>query len=400
MNYDKNVLRLYIIVFFHNLIPAYVIERLFWENRGMTVLMVVFCEIIYAGTVVIFEIPSGILADKVGRKRLLVIGAIFSVLEFLILLFAFHFWTFALVVFLAGISKACTSGALNALLYDSLKESYKQNSFEKIIGRMNSLDLIASLIAALSGSVVAGYFGFEFNYIISAASMLIALGFTMVLKDPPGIWKRKEGVRESKSTLNDLLSQSIEFYRVNHRLVLIIFHAMAVMACVTYLDEFWQLYLNEIGTIVMFFGVFSAIISLVRIPGNLIAAWLIKHTNEEIIILAVLGITTLAFFIAVILPGPVGLSMIILIFLASGVIDPVITGSLHHKGSSEIRATIDSIKSMMERAITFILGIGFGIFSSNSSVIAGFFFLGIVTCLLFTYLLFKKTTSTVSVMKK
>src|SRR4051794_8595770 len=97
----KNVNKLYLIIFFHNLIPAYVIERLFWEQRGMTVLMVVLCEFIYAVSIVIFEIPTGVFADKFGRKTLLVFGAVLSVFEFIILLFANNFWTFALVVFLA-----------------------------------------------------------------------------------------------------------------------------------------------------------------------------------------------------------------------------------------------------------------------------------------------------------
>jgi MFS family permease len=183
----KNTNKLYLIIFFHNLIPAYVIERLFWEQRGMSVLMVVLCEIFYAVTIVIFEIPTGVLADKFGRKPLLVFGAFLSMFEFIILLFAHHFWTFALVVSLAGISSACTSGACNALLYDSLAAVQKQKSFEKIVGRMNSLDFFGSLIAALSGGVLAKYYGFEFNYILSAISMFLAFLITLLIKEPSRI---------------------------------------------------------------------------------------------------------------------------------------------------------------------------------------------------------------------
>lgn len=80
MTYSKNIRRLYAIRFFHNLIPAYVIERLFWEQRGMTIQMVVFTEIIYAITVVLLEVPSGIAADKWGRKRMMVLNAFFRLL--------------------------------------------------------------------------------------------------------------------------------------------------------------------------------------------------------------------------------------------------------------------------------------------------------------------------------
>jgi MFS family permease len=380
----KNINKLYLIIFFHNLIPAYVIERLFWEQRGMTVLMVVLCEIIYAVTIVIFEIPTGVVADKFGRKPLLVVGAVLSMFEFIILLFAHHFWTFALAVSLAGISSACTSGAWNALLYDSLAAVNKQRSFEKIVGRLNSLDLIGSLIAALSGGVLAKYYGFESNYILSVISMFLALVLTLLIKEPSRI-----SLIENKIAKQDnfkiYLRKSISFYKTNPRLVSVITNAMAIGACITYLDEFWQLYLDEMEFSVLLFGLFSALLSLARIPGNLLAANLLTYFRAETIILFILGITTVCFFMTAIFPGIVGIIMILIIFFASGVIDPVITGYLHHHGSSEIRATIESFQSLIESVITFTVGIGFGIISSSISVVSGFFFLGVVSCLFYLF---------------
>jgi MFS family permease len=387
MNYSKNISKLYFIAFFHNLIPAYVIERLFWQERGMTVLMVVLCEIIYAVTIVICELPTGILADKFGRKALLVFGAVLSMLEFIILLFASNFWTFAFVVFLAGIAGACTSGASNALLYDSLLVTKQEHSFEKIVGRLNSLDLIGSLLAALSGSFLAKVFGFEFNYILSVGSMFIALAFTVFLMEPPIQTQVKE---EKGQKLKVYLDQSISFFKGNPKLVSIITNAMALGACVTYLDEFWQLYLDEISYSILFFGVFSAVISLARIPGNLIAASLLNYFSAETIILSVLGVSAAGFFMTALFPGVFGIIAMLIIFLASGVVDPVVSGYLHHRGSSEIRATLESIQSLIERAITLIVGIGFGI-ASIASVVIGFTFLGGVVTLFFLLFISKKT---------
>jgi MFS family permease len=389
MDYSKNITKLYFISFFHNLILAYVIERLFWQERGMTVFMVVVCEIIYAVTIVICEIPTGILADKFGRKPLLVFGAVLSMLEFIILLFAFNFWTFAIVVILAGIAGACTSGASNALLYDSLLVMKKEQSFEKIVGKLNSLDFIGSVIAALSGSVMAKNFGFEFNYILSAVSMFIALAFTVFLMETPRKIEKREN-QGPKMSFKLYFLQSVSFFKTNPKLVVIITNAMAIGACITYLDEFWQLYLDDIGYSVLFFGLFSAVISLVRIPGNLLAARLVTYFSVESIILAILGITAIGFFATALFPGIVGIIAMLVIFLASGVVDPVVTGYLHHRGSSEIRATLESIQSLIERAITFIVGIGFGIIATKASVISGFTFLGAVSSLLLIIFL-KKT---------
>ena len=89
MGYLDNVKKQYWISFFHSLIPAYVIERLFWQQRGISVQMVVYIEIIYALTVTVSEIPSGILADKFGRKRLLSVYSALAATELILLLFAY-----------------------------------------------------------------------------------------------------------------------------------------------------------------------------------------------------------------------------------------------------------------------------------------------------------------------
>lgn len=185
MGYLSNIKKQYLISLFQSLIPAYVIERLFWQQRGMNVQMVVYCEIIYAVTIVLFEIPSGILADKFGRKRLLVINSALAAVEFIILLFANSFWIFGIAVSLSGIGKAFSSGSQNALLYDSLLVEKKENSFEKFLGRLYAVDFTGSMIAALSGSILANMFGFEFNYIVSFFSMFFAFIITLSLREPP-----------------------------------------------------------------------------------------------------------------------------------------------------------------------------------------------------------------------
>lgn len=385
MNYSKNVYKAYLIVFFHNLIPAYVIERLFYEQRGITVMMVVLFEILYAAIIVVLEIPSGILADKSGRKGLLVISAALAALEFVILIYAHSFWVFASVCILAGVSRSFSSGAFNALLYDSMLEVKEQSHFQKVLGRINALDFTAALIAALSGSVLARFFDFELNYWLSAGSMLIAFGFTLSLKEPP-IASDNENEEAHQLSFGEYFKGAIDFYKSNPRLAFMVLNAVTIGACINYLDEFWQLYLNDINFPILYFGVFSAATSLTRIPGNLVAGYLIKYFKEEAILFFVLAVTAIGFFITALLPGAIGIAAMVLLFLATGVVDPVVTGYLHHNASSRIRATVDSFQSLGERTIVFVVGLGFGYVASVNSVAIGFMFLGAV-CLAFFVLI-------------
>lgn len=185
MNYAKNIRILFSLRFFSSLIPAYVIERLYWEERGMTIQLVVYTEIIYALTIVLLEVPTGVMADKWGRKIMLVLSALLGCSEFLILIYATEFWHFALVVFLAGISRSASSGSENALLYDTLSLLGMSSQFEKRLGRLHACDLFSAMLAALCGSLLAGKFGLELNYWLSLVSSGIALILACLLIEPP-----------------------------------------------------------------------------------------------------------------------------------------------------------------------------------------------------------------------
>lgn len=381
MGYLSNINRQYIITFFHALIPAYVIERLFWQQRGMNMQMVVYCEIIYAVTVILFEIPSGILADRFGRKKLLVIDGILSALEFLLLLVASKFWLFAIVMILSGIGKAFSSGSQNALLYDSLLAENKQENFEKLVGRLSAIDFIGLLIAAISGSILANYMGFVFNYIISFFSMLIAFIVSLTLKEPPMIIRP-----ESELTgMKQYAKQSFTFIKSRPLIMLYCLTGAILGACQIYLDEFWQLILDEIRFPVIFFGFFSAIVFTFRIPGNLFAHKLKGRFTYSAILNVVILVNVIGYIAICFTRNLFCLIPMILVSLASGIMDPLIAGYLHHNVKSCIRATVESFTSLGLRLISIAVGLIFGYIGTKFSIFIGFGFLGVI-CLI--YLLF------------
>jgi predicted lysophospholipase L1 biosynthesis ABC-type transport system permease subunit len=118
------------------------------------------------------------------------------------------------------------------------------------------------------------------------------------------------------------------------------------------------------------------------------ASQLIKHFREERILVFILGVTTVGFFTAGIFPGRIGIAAMVITFLVSGVVDPLVSGYLHHRTRSDIRATVDSFQSLGKRAIVLAVGIAFGYVSSVSDVAIGFVFLGMV-CFLFLILFLK-----------
>ena len=372
-SYLRNVRKQYFINLFHSLIPAYVIERLFWQERGAGVQEVVWCEIIYALTVTLLEIPSGILADRFGRKRMLVICGALDVAEMVILLFARDFWAFGLAVFLAGVGRALCSGSDNALLYDSLLAEGKQGDFEKLLGRLSAVDFAGSMAAALSGSVLANWLGYEFNYIVSACSMAAAFLVALSLKEPPMVTKPEnelDGLRHTK--------QALAVFRSEPLVLLYCLTGAVLGACIIYLDEFWQLLMEGVGVPVLFFGAVSAGVLLCRIPANLLAYKLKERFSYRAILAVLLAVNVLGYIAVFLTRNVLCLLPMAVMSLAAGVAEPLVSGYLHHRTESHIRATAESFASLGLRLLSMPVGLIFGYFSGRFSIFAGFLPLAVI----------------------
>lgn len=381
----SNVYKLYAIRFFHSLIPAYVIERLFWEERGMTIPLVVYTEIIFAVTVLLAELPTGILADKWGRKPMLVLSAIIGCLEFLLLVFATEFWHFALVIALTAVGRASASGAENALLYESLQLAGKESSFEKVLGRLVALDIAGTIAAALSGSLLAASFGFELNYWLSFASMTVCLAVTLTLTEPDkrAIASEEENVGQSgepePGTMKQYVMASLRFFRSHPGAALVVLSGMLIGAAINFIDEFWQLYLDRLGIPLLVFGLFSSIMFLIRLPGSLLAYKLRNRFSYRTLIAVSLLVSAAGYIYLGAVRHESGIVVLLLVCLFAGMIEPLAAGYLHHRiGSSSMRATIDSFQSLALNAALAATGLGFGYFSSRLDIFGGFGFLGAV----------------------
>ena len=380
MGYLSNIKKLYLFRLFQALILAYVIERLFWHARGMTVQMVVYCEIIFAATVILCEIPSGILADKFGRKRMLVLDGMLSVLEIGILLFATNFWMFGLAVFLSGIGKALSSGSENALLYDSLLAENREGDFEKILGRLSAVDFGGALFAALSGGVLADFFKMEYNYIVSLFSMLIAFFIALTLKEPPLVTKPEgEWINIWQHT-----KRAVSVFKPKPMVFLYCMTGAVLGACLIYLDEFWQLIMQGIGVPIFLFGVVSASIFLFRLPGNLFAYKLKERFSYRKVLIVILAVNIAGYAAIFFTRSFFCLIPMICVFFTAGITEPLITGYLHHRTDSNVRATVESFFSLGLRLISVLVGLVFGYIGTKHSIFSGFAFISLV-CLAYVF---------------
>lgn len=122
----------------------------------------------------LFEVPTGIVSDYLGRKKTVVLCSITSTLAMILYAFAPGFWLLALGAIVNGIARAFFSGNNDALLYDSLLQAKKEDSFNDILGTVQSYFEVGLGISALLGGLLAVY-SFQLVFIVSIIPQLFAL---------------------------------------------------------------------------------------------------------------------------------------------------------------------------------------------------------------------------------
>jgi MFS family permease len=104
-----------------------------------------------------FELPTGVLSDRIGRRKTIILGAFFSSAAILCYAIAPGAAILFLGGFMEGIARSLYSGNNAAMLYDTLAEEDDEASYHHYFGRMSSMYQIALGIAALLGGVVGIY---------------------------------------------------------------------------------------------------------------------------------------------------------------------------------------------------------------------------------------------------
>lgn len=127
-------------------------------DLGLTLEQYALLNVIWAAVIIVLEIPSGALADVIGRRRVVVLAAVLMVAEMTVFAFAPRGeWLFALLVInriLSGAAEACASGADEALAFDSLPVEDRAVAWRRVLESLMRWKSAGFFIAMVSGAVL------------------------------------------------------------------------------------------------------------------------------------------------------------------------------------------------------------------------------------------------------
>ena len=154
-----------------------------FERQFLTYSQLALWSALGLGLTMLLELPTGALADIIGRKKSIVFGSIFLTLSsFSIALSTTSFQIIAGYL-LYAIGDALISGADRALIYDSLKETNQENKYPKIIAKQNLLYQIGLIVSTLSGGYLF-IFWKPLPYVIMGVFRITSIFLSLMMSEP------------------------------------------------------------------------------------------------------------------------------------------------------------------------------------------------------------------------
>ncbi|MBE6053126.1 MAG: MFS transporter [Clostridium sartagoforme] len=346
--FKKNIKNEYIYRFFSSFDITSAIWILYLSYKGMNLVEIGLLEGIFHITGFLSEIPTGALADLFGRRKMIIIGRVTSLISAIVMLFSNSFLGFAIGFILSAWGYNLNSGSEEALIYDSLKSLSREEEYLKVNGKINLIIEISQGLAVFIGGVLS-QIDFSISYItaiiIGIFSLSISFRFTEV------------DIREKNEERVSLISHfkiSINILKGNRKLlnILLFFPLIYTFSAIIYF--YGQQFLSDAGysrinisIIFLFNGVLSSM-------GAIISHKVYKKFK----IMGCLVISIIISFL-MILMGIVSREVSILIFLLIGfltsILQPISSKLINSMIESKQRATIISVESMCYSLMMIIL---------------------------------------------
>ncbi|MDA1010917.1 MAG: MFS transporter [Chloroflexi bacterium] len=175
------------------------------DTRGLTLGQALLFEAVFSAVVIATEVPTGMVADRFGRRLSLLIGSAFVVLAFLAFGTGSSLVVLLLTYAFVGLGETSFSGADTAMLYDSLKAEGRESAFTLWHGRLNAL--VAAGIGAftVAGSLMVRWLPMWTPFIASAALSAPAIVLAWLMREPPRSDQRRGYIQTGREGVSVVL---------------------------------------------------------------------------------------------------------------------------------------------------------------------------------------------------
>jgi MFS family permease len=344
---------------------------LFFKENGLSLTEIMTLQGAYSLTVALFEVPSGYLADLFGRKACIVFSTIFSFVGFLFFCFFSGFYYFLIAQILVGFAGSLISGSDSALIYDTLLQTNNKDDYAKIEGRNYAIGNFSEATAGIFGGFLAVSSIYLPVYVQTAFIFLsIPIAFTLVEPEIKNITRSKNSLKSIFILVKSTLFES-------SKLRWLIVYSSAMGVATLSMAWFSQPFFIAIDLPLVLFGIFWALLNFSSGISSYNSHYFSNKFNYKSLIYFSV-IMSLSFFLLGFSIISYGLFFIFIIYFLRGIVTPILRNEINKITSSNIRATVLSVRSFIIRVSFAILAPVLGFIAEHNSLSITFYFLAVV----------------------
>src|SRR5687767_12249143 len=218
---SRAVQRVYLVLLLlHTLAASFIwgINTLFLLDAGLSNTQAFAANAFFTGGMVLFEVPTGVVADTRGRRMSYLLGTVTLAISTLLYLWMWYtsapFWAWALSSMLLGLGFTFFSGAVEAWLVDALTFSgylREGGKLETVLAKGEIVEGIAMLSGSVAGGIIAQATNLGVPYILRAAVLALSFVFAFVLMRDVGFTPRlsRHPVREVTRVLRGSIEHGL-----------------------------------------------------------------------------------------------------------------------------------------------------------------------------------------------
>ena len=348
---------------FGAIIPVYV---LYFRHYNLNLFQIALMASIFEASILIFELPTGILADIYGRKISVTLSALTLFIGGFIFILFPTILGFIIAEIIVGIGETLKSGALEAWIVDSLKHQGMEDKVKYVFSYGKRYQAAGNLLGLILGGYI-GSWNIKFIWHPFALSFLVCLVFLL--------FAMKEDYQLEKllshrwiDQLQETIKKSFELIKTKKIIYALILLGLFFNFSFETISQYWQIHFSEnLAIKTSYFGWIVALSSIIVILlVNRITQLSEKFKNQTTFLIILKSGFFLSLLIITLTSNPfLAIILFILLQALQSFSDPIYLDIFNQHIPSEQRATLLSFKSLSNSAGEVLAGLCIGVIAEK-----------------------------------
>ncbi len=347
---------------FGTILPVYV---LYFRHYQINLFQIALLAAVFEASILLFEIPTGLVADICGRRISVILSAVVSLISGAIFIFFPFLAGFIAAEIIGGLGETLRSGALEAWLVDSLKHEGREDKQRYAFAQGTRFKTAGNLLGLISG----GYLASLNMKLVWAPFTVLFLSLSVFLILLMKEEYRSENIRgRAYARLRDTIKQSIGILRRTRLILALILLSLFSEFSFEAISQYWQVHFDEgLSIAARYFGWILAVASVLTVLFVDRVTRLSERFRHEITFLITLETLFLLSLLVIALTVSPILAVVCFILLQTFVSfkEPIFLNLYNKHIPSAQRATLLSFQSLVGSGGEVLAGLCIGIVAQN-----------------------------------